>query len=260
MFIMRCAGKLERLLFVLGLLLLSIFVGAHLHRAILSRAALDTFKAATRIPTGHAPAVELVAAKPDFSLWAGKRIRDYEHSLLTPFAPAIGILRIPKIHLEVPVLEGNDDWSLNRGVGRVPGTASPGENGNIGIAGHRDGFFRGLKDVETGDTIELVTARGTETYLIDRIVIVEPDDVSVLGPRPHPSLTLVTCYPFYFVGNAPQRYIVQASISDSDRTNDRVERSDADSKITDKQQSTQGVVSEPATQSMVQIPDKEKTR
>src|SRR5215469_851377 len=90
------------------------------------------------------------------------------------------------------------------------------EEGNIGISGHRDGFFRGLKDIREGDGIELVTATGTDTYTIDHIVIVKPTDVSVLAPRPRPSITLVTCYPFYFVGSAPQRYIVQASMNPSD--------------------------------------------
>lgn len=85
----------------------------------------------------------------------------------------------------------------------------------MAIAGHRDGFFRGLKDVAVGDKIELVTLLGTETFIIDRITIVEPTDVWVLRPRSRSSLTLITCYPFYFIGSAPQRYIVQASIAGS---------------------------------------------
>jgi sortase A len=88
----------------------------------------------------------------------------------------------------------------------------PGEDGNVGIAGHRDGFFRGLKDLRVGDSIELVTQTKTNTYIIDRLVIVDPSDVKVLARRPRTSVTLVTCYPFYFVGSAPQRYIVQASL------------------------------------------------
>lgn len=207
--------KIERLLLVVGLLMLAVYVGARIHKAVLSRAAIERFKVEQRSLQEQPGKLELVTAKPDFSLWSPKRITDYQESLAEHFAPAIGILRIPKIQVEVPVLEGTDDLSLNRGVGRIAGTASPGENGNIGIAGHRDGFFRGLKDVGLGDTIELVTPRRTETYVIDRVVIVDPHDVSILAPRPHPSLTLVTCYPFYFVGSAPQRYIVQASLDDS---------------------------------------------
>jgi sortase A len=162
-----------------------------------------------------------VAREPDFSLWSATRIKDYEESLTVQFAPPVALLRIPKIQLEVSVLEGTDDPSLNRAVGLIAGTARSGEDGNIGIAGHRDGFFRGLKDVRVGDEIELVTTTGTHTYTIDRIVVVTPDDVSVLAPRSRSTITLVTCYPFYFVGSAPQRYIVQASMNTSDPRNIR---------------------------------------
>jgi LPXTG-site transpeptidase (sortase) family protein len=86
----------------------------------------------------------------------------------------------------------------------------PGTEGNVGIAGHRDGFFRALKDIAEGDAIELQTLGGRETYRVERTWIVEPEDVSVLDPTPSRSLTLVTCYPFYFVGSAPQRFIVRA--------------------------------------------------
>jgi sortase A len=159
--------------------------------------------------------VTLATAIPDLSLWSEKRVKEYQESLAEHFPPALGILRIPKISVEVPVLEGTDDLSLNRGVGHVTGTANPGREGNVAIAGHRDGFFRGLKDVFLGDKVELVTPQRTETYIIDRITIVQPSDVSVLQPRSQASLTLITCYPFYFIGSAPQRYIVQASIVES---------------------------------------------
>jgi len=112
---------------------------------------------------------------------------------------------------------------LNRAVGHIEDTAKPGEKGNVGIAGHRDGFFRGLKDVVKGDTMELETTSGKETYRVDdiRIVkpedvgvldptIVKPEDVGVLDPTSEPVITLVACYPFYFVGHAPERYIVRA--------------------------------------------------
>ena len=96
-------------------------------------------------------------------------------------------------------------------MGHVENTALPGTDGNSGIAGHRDGFFRGLKDIGPGDAIELETLRGKkEVYRVERIWVVDPEDVSVLDPTPTRSLTLVTCYPFYHVGPAPQRYIVRA--------------------------------------------------
>ena len=113
------------------------------------------------------------------------------------------------------MLEGTDDVTLNRGVGRIAGTSRVGESGNLGIAGHRDGFFRGLKDIAVGDKIELATANGTDTYVVDKIQIVNPNDVTVLRPTLESSLTLVTCYPFYFIGGAPQRYIVHASMLNS---------------------------------------------
>jgi sortase A len=103
---------------------------------------------------------------------------------------------------------------LNRGAGWIEGTAGLGSSGNVGVAGHRDGFFRGLKDINEGDAIEIATIDGSLTYKVSEIMIVEPKDVYVLEPTPDPSVTLVTCYPFYFVGNAPQRYIVRAVLED----------------------------------------------
>jgi sortase A len=196
--------------------MLGIYVGARAHRAVFSEAALERFKTEELRSPNQSETLQMSVSEADRTSWSQKRIQDYEASLAAHFAPAIGILRIPKIRVEVPVLEGTDDMTLNRGVGRIVGTANPGEDGNIGIAGHRDGFFRGLKDVAPGDTIELVTPRRSETYIIDRVIIVDPKDVSVLGQRSRPSLTLVTCYPFYFVGHAPQRYIVQATVAGSD--------------------------------------------
>ena len=148
----------------------------------------------------------------DTSLWSDKRIRAYNESLSHAFGAPLAVLSIPKIHLEVPVFEGTDDVTLDRGVGRITGTARPGQAGNLGIAGHRDGFFRGLKDVTTGDEIKLALPEGEATYVVDQITVVTPQDVSVLQPRPISSITLVTCFPFYFVGSAPERYIVSASL------------------------------------------------
>jgi sortase A len=214
---MTVSSRIDRLLLIVGSLLMAIYVAALVHSAILSRAELKRFQdiqaeqsidTAVRVLPGS-------QSKLDISLWSEKRIAAYEQSLAEYFDPPLAVLRISKVHLEVPVLDGTDDLTLNRGVGHIAGTDRPGEDGNIGIAGHRDGFFRALKDVGPGDTIELVTPKHVVTYIVDQIVLVRPDDVSVLQPRSRPSLTLVTCYPFYFVGSAPQRYIVQASIRGS---------------------------------------------
>jgi sortase A len=212
---MRWLRHLERVLLITGAVLLAFYAAARVHRAVLSNADLQRFKAVAEEPVAGPRGAALTTSAPDFSLWSEKRVREYQQSLAAQFSPAIGILRIPKIDVEVPVLEGTDDLTLNRGVGHVAGTAGPGQNGNVAIAGHRDGFFRGLKDVEVGDKIELTSMQGTEIFVIDRITIVEPTDISVLQPRSHSSLTLITCYPFYFIGSAPQRYIVQASIAGS---------------------------------------------
>ena len=146
----------------------------------------------------------------DQSLWSRERVSAWRKALLDPAPAPLAVLRIPKIRLEVAVLPGTDDRTLDRGVGHIEGTAQPGTEGNLGIAGHRDGFFRGLKDITTGDLIEVDTMQGKDVYRVERTWVVNPEDVSVLDPTPTPALTLVTCYPFYFVGSAPRRFIVRA--------------------------------------------------
>jgi sortase A len=216
---MRFASRIQQLSLIAGFLLVGIYLAAYVHREVLSRAQLRQFNG-SRVEAPIEPTKTLLAetsSKPDFTLWSEKRIAEYEESVARHVDPPLALLHISKVQLEVPVLEGTDDLTLNRGVGHIEGTARPGEEGNIGIAGHRDGFFRALKDIGPGDTIELLTPLRTNKYTVDRIVLVRPDDVSVLRPRSVPSLTLVTCYPFYFIGSAPQRYIVQAAIADSEK-------------------------------------------
>jgi sortase A len=152
----------------------------------------------------------LVAPLPDQSLWSEKRVRAWRATLHQSGSPPLAVLRIPRIGINVAVLEGTDDWTLNRAVGHIEETAMPGAAGNIGIAGHRDGFFRPLQHVRVGDRLEVRTRDGLHVYRIARTWVVEPEDVSVLDPTPTPSVTLVTCYPFYFVGPAPRRFIVRA--------------------------------------------------
>ena len=180
------------------------------------------FQAGTAIRTRHdverfaalkvdAPnGVTLNRGTPDQSLWSSQRVRAWRLALSEPAPAPLAVLRVPKIRLEVAVLPGTDDRTLDRGVGHIEGTAPPGTDGNVGIAGHRDGFFRGLKDLVTGDLIELHTVQGTEAYRVERTWVVRPEDVSVLDPTSSRALTLVTCYPFYFVGSAPDRFILRA--------------------------------------------------
>jgi len=206
--------RFQRLLLAIGLAMLAIYAAARIHGAILSQAALSQFEA-FRQPDPD-KVLSSGAPQSEFALWSEKRIRGYQDSLNQHLAPPLAVLRISKLHLEVPVLEGTDDLTLNRGVGRIRGTAQFGNDGNVGIAGHRDGFFRGLKDINIGDRLELEKPNRTDTYVVDQLQIVDPNDVSVLQPRSKPSLTLVTCYPFYFIGSAPLRYIVHASRMDSE--------------------------------------------
>jgi len=124
----------------------------------------------------------------------------------------VGMLDVPRLNLSTPVIEGDDDRSLKRAVGHLPDTPLPWQAGNSAMAGHRDGLFRPLKDIKVGDEIRFRTAREEFRYRVTETTIVEPDEVSVLQPRSKNALTLITCYPFHFVGNAPQRFIVHAEI------------------------------------------------
>jgi sortase A len=128
----------------------------------------------------------------------------------------IGRIEIPRIGLSVIAVEGDDDRVLRLGAGRVPGTARPGEVGNLAIAAHRDTFFRGLKDIRMDDVIQLITAGGTYIYRVESTLIVKPDRIDVLDATAKPTLTLITCYPFYYVGPAPKRFIVRARLVSAD--------------------------------------------
>ncbi|HSZ63016.1 MAG TPA: class D sortase [Terriglobales bacterium] len=215
---MRIVSRIRQLLFICGWLLIGIYLAAYIHGKVMSRVELNRFEnlqAEKRVETAETLPLE-ARLKFDFGLWSKKRIAQYEESLTQHFDPPLAVLRVSKVHLEVPVFEGTDDLTLNRGVGHIVGTVGPGEKGNTAIAGHRDGFFRVLKDLGPGDVIELLTPGRIDRYTVDKILIVRPDNVSVLQPRATRSLTLVTCYPFYVIGSAPQRFIVQASSSDSE--------------------------------------------
>jgi len=150
-------------------------------------------------------------SEPDQSLWNAKRITDYEDSLKVKSSPPLGIFVIEKLNIRVPVYNGTNEYYLNRGVGRVKGMAKMDEVGNLAIAGHRDGFFRSLKDIQLGDDIEIQTTRGVESYEVSSITVIPKSDVSILEPSTEKTLTIITCYPFYFVGHAPKRYIVKAT-------------------------------------------------
>jgi len=124
----------------------------------------------------------------------------------------LGRIEIARVGISSLVLEGVSGETLRRGVGHIAGTPLPRLPGNLGLAGHRDTVFRGLKDIRKGDSITLDTLDGTYRYAVDWAQVVNPDDIGVLAVSNQPELTLVTCYPFYYVGSAPERFVVRAHL------------------------------------------------
>jgi sortase A len=195
----------EATAWALGLACLLSWGTSQIEVATAARADLARF-AALQADQGDVP-------EPDRALWSGARVAAWRTALSEPSPAPLAVLRIPKIRLEVAILPGTDERTLDRGLGHIENTAPPGTDGNAGIAGHRDGFFRGLKDIVVGDLLELETLDRTQMYRVERTWIVDPGDVSVLRPTPAGALTLVTCYPFYYVGSAPRRFIVRAVLT-----------------------------------------------
>lgn len=223
----RVRKTLERLLLAIGVVLCLAFFSGLVYRQAASRRAVRAFRNSKTLAQSRVPKATIRNVKDlavDFSLWSPKRIAAFKDALAGRFTAPLAILRVPKVGIEVPVFEGTDELNLNRGVGRIIGTAYPGQPGNIGIAGHRDGFFRALKDVAVGESLTLDTGTENARYVVERITIVDAADVRVLAPTATPSLTLVTCYPFYFVGDAPQRYIVRCARVTQNGINRGVER------------------------------------
>jgi len=122
----------------------------------------------------------------------------------------IGRLSVPRLNLAAMVREGIDGKTLKLAVGHIPATALPWQTGNVGVAGHRDTFFRGLKNLKSGDEIQFSTLKGNFEYVVESLTIVEPANAAALAPSSENVLTLVTCYPFYYVGDAPRRFVARA--------------------------------------------------
>jgi LPXTG-site transpeptidase (sortase) family protein len=175
-----------------------------------NQAPADTVAPAVVPPPPPPPRDLTWSGKVDMKLWSPTRVRLYKVALERETPSTLAILRIPRLMLEVPVYDGTTDAVLDLAAGRIEYTALPGTPGNVGIAAHRDGFFRLLKDIKEGDTLVLDTPVATEQYRVEWIRITTPDDVSVIDPTPGPAVTLVGCYPFYHVGSAPKRFIVRA--------------------------------------------------
>jgi sortase A len=129
-----------------------------------------------------------------------------------PFASGslVGRLAVPRLHLRAMVRENDGEGTLSLGLGHIPGTALPGQSGNVGVAGHRDTLFRGLKSIRKNDLIEFQTLDSSYTYRVEDTLVVKPENLGALEPGSYAELTLVTCYPFGYVGPAPDRFIVKA--------------------------------------------------
>src|SRR5687767_11059826 len=191
---------LERLLLLIGIVCLGYFgyVSAEtaLYQAYETRE-LDAILATA--PPAPAPAVGLPAAP---------RPRPADGT-------ALGRLEIPRLHVSAIVRAGSDSRTLRLAVGHIGGTSLPGEPGNIGLAAHRDTFFRRLGEIRPNDVVRVVTPEGTYVYRVEGTRVVDPHDTWVLDPTGDPALTLVTCYPFRYVGSAPRRFIVRARLHES---------------------------------------------
>jgi len=203
----------ERVLGLSGLFCLSLFLLIQWQHRANAQGAVQAFYSQRNDASsqeGFAASLQRAISGTDQSLWSTGRIEAF---LGAPRGSntAVAVLRVPRLSLEAPVFEGARERELDRGPGWIRGTADIGGQGNIGIAGHRDGFFRVLKDIEAGDTIELLGRDSLTRYQVTHTWVVEPGDVHVLDPTAEPAVTLVTCYPFYFVGHAPQRFIVRAT-------------------------------------------------
>jgi LPXTG-site transpeptidase (sortase) family protein len=197
----RIARFCERAFFAVGVGCLVAYAAACAHGSF--------FQSRDRAAFEQALLESIQHEEHDHSDWSAARVQSYQQASAMPVR-ALGRLDVPDASVSVMLLEGTDELTLNRAVGHIEGTARPGEPGNVGIAGHRDSFFRGLQYLEVGDDLSLTTLGGVAHYRVAKLEIVDPEDVEVLAPTAHDALTLVTCYPFYYVGDAPRRFIVHA--------------------------------------------------
>jgi sortase A len=150
------------------------------------------------------------ARRFDQALKGISAVRAESRDLPVPEGAALGRIEISRVGLKAMVQEGIDERTLRHAVGHIPGTPLPGQRGNVAFAGHRDTFFRGLRNVRLGDEITVTTLNGTYNYHVNSTKVVKPEETEVLDATNDDILTLVTCYPFNFVGSAPRRFIVRA--------------------------------------------------
>ena len=227
--VIRSTSRIEKLLLAGGLICIAVWGASYLGTAVFQSWQSYAFECRLR---GNAPTVasyvldrgkRLIASE---EAWCGIGSKPPAPPAVRPAAPPavhradapiaiprdglVGRLVIPRLGLGAMVREGAGERTLTFALGHIPGTALPGQNGNVGVAGHRDTLFRSLHSIEKNDRIEFQTLNGNYDYQVESIQVVKPQDVAVLAPGPYPELTLVTCYPFYYVGAAPDRFIVKA--------------------------------------------------
>jgi LPXTG-site transpeptidase (sortase) family protein len=196
----------EKALWTVGCLLLLIYVVGRADSAVGTQVALAEAAAMSEL-------ADHVSDQPRYRFWSQGRIDAYRASAVLEAGPVIGTLRIPALDLLVPLYATTAEVHLNRGVGLIEGMALPGQPGNLGIAGHRDGFFRVLRDIRKGERVEVRTPEHRYAYEVSGVSIVDKEDSTPLAPTRESSLTLVTCYPFYFVGPAPRRFVVRGVLT-----------------------------------------------
>ena len=187
--VFRSLRVMEVVLLVVGVVFISWYVGA-----------------------GVAASHEQASLSRELDLIAGTATATPRHRPALPLRGLVGRIEVPRLKLSAIAREGADVQTLRRAIGHIPGTAFPGDAGNAAFAAHRDTFFRPLQSIRKGDEVVVTTTSGVYRYSVTGTQVVEPENVSVLDPTPGKTLTLVTCYPFDFVGSAPQRFIVSASL------------------------------------------------
>jgi sortase A len=219
---MRARTFLEITAWATGGLALATYGGARYWQHAAHAQGLARFESARLASEGdvaRTPASSFEAERVDTSNWSSRRITQYEETIRDNVTPE-GVLQVPSVNLRVPIYEGTSERNLHRGAGRIEGTAQLDEQGNIAIAAHRDGFFRVLEKVAVGDIVTIEHLSGVQTYRITQTLIVAPSDVGVLRSTGLSMVTLVTCYPFYYVGAAPKRFIVHAVRIESPKHSD----------------------------------------
>jgi sortase A len=215
---MKLTRWMELTSWAVGFALLASYAALRVSAEQERRAGVHEFEALReQVTPAPAPAdrLRVPSDRVDQSLWSKARVRAFSRTRLHELPE--GILRIPALHLVVPIYPGTTPAELDRGAGHVQGTAPLDSVGNAVVAGHRDGFFRSLERIKPGQRLYVETLEGTRSYRVVKTQVVEPSDVSVLSPTALPSVTLITCYPFYFVGPAPRRFIVRAVLFHSRR-------------------------------------------